>query len=125
MQEVIDRHPAALAPAASGTRSGPGLSAKLRARIEREFKARWEQEWGGKFVTHGMVPGQNAVRLDGNDYLGVTGHPSIVQAQLDSLRQGQEFIVQSGVFQHDGSAASPGELRSRIEELSHRDAPSA
>jgi CAI-1 autoinducer synthase len=46
------------------------------------------------------------VRLDGNDYLAVTGHPRIVQAQLDALRQEQEFIVQSGVFQHDASAAS-------------------
>jgi CAI-1 autoinducer synthase len=85
---------------------GPALSAKLRERIEREFKSRWEDEWGGKFVTHGTPPGPNAVRLDGNDYLAVTGHPAIVQAQLDSLKQGKEFIVQSGVFQHDGSPAS-------------------
>src|SRR3569832_897261 len=86
--------------------AGPALSPKLRERIARDFKSRWENEWGGKFVTHGMPPGPNAVRLDGNDYLSVTGHPEIVQAQLDSLRQGKEFIVQSGVFQHDGSAAS-------------------
>ena len=92
--------------------AGPALSPKLRERIARDFKSRWENEWGGKFVTHGMPPGPNAVRLDGNDYLSVTGHPEIVQAQLDSLRQGKEFIVQSGVFQHDGSAASrfQGEL---------------
>lgn len=86
--------------------AGPALSPKLRERIARDFKSRWEHEWGGKFVTHGIPPGPNAVRLDGNDYLGVTGHPEIVQAQLDSLRHGKEFIVQSGVFQHDGSAAS-------------------
>jgi CAI-1 autoinducer synthase len=97
--EVIDR----IAPVLP---AGPALSPKLRERIAREFKSRWEDEWGGKFVTHGMPPGPNAVRLDGNDYLSVTGHPEIVQAQLDSLRQGKEFIVQSGVFQHDGSAAS-------------------
>ena len=86
--------------------AGPALSPKLRERIARDFKSRWEHEWGGKFVTHGIPPGPNAVRLDGNDYLSVTGHPEIVQAQLDSLRHGKEFIVQSGVFQHDGSAAS-------------------
>jgi CAI-1 autoinducer synthase len=97
--EVIDR----IAPVLP---AGPALSPKLRERIAREFKSRWEDEWGGKFVTHGTPPGPNAVRLDGNDYLSVTGHPEIVQAQLDSLRQGKEFIVQSGVFQHDGSAAS-------------------
>jgi CAI-1 autoinducer synthase len=103
--EVIDN----IKPVAS---RGPALSPKLRERIARDFKSRWENEWGGKFVTHGIPPGPNAVRLDGNDYLGVTGHPEIVQAQLDSLRHGKEFIVQSGVFQHDGSAASrfQGEL---------------
>jgi CAI-1 autoinducer synthase len=96
--EVIEHHTPVLA-------AGPGLSPKLRERIGRDFKSRWENEWGGKFVTHGMAPGSNAVRLDGNDYLGVTGHPEIVQAQLDSLRHGKEFIVQSGVFQHEGSPA--------------------
>ena len=86
--------------------AGPALSPKLRERIARDFKSRWEHEWGGKFVTHGIPPGPNAVRLDGNDYLSVTGHPEIVQAQVDALRRNREFIVQSGVFQHDGSAAS-------------------
>ena len=87
-------------------RTEPGLSAKLRQRIATEFQSRWEQEWGGKFVTHGVAPGPNAVRLDGNDYLAVTGHPQIVQAQLDALRRDQEFVIQSGVFQLEGNPAS-------------------
>lgn len=97
--EVIDR-------ASSAARTQPGLSAKLRQRIANEFQSRWENEWGAKFVTHGVPPGPNAVRLDGNDYLAVTGHPQVVQAQLDALRRGQEFIIQSGVFQLDGNPAS-------------------
>jgi CAI-1 autoinducer synthase len=84
----------------------PGLSPHLRQRIATEFKDRWENEWKRKFVTHGTEPGPNAVRLDGNDYLSVTGHSSIVQAQLDALRCNREFIVQSGVFQLDGSPTS-------------------
>jgi CAI-1 autoinducer synthase len=102
--EVID-------PTASAVGRGPGLSAKLRERIAREFQSRWENEWGCKFVTHGINPGSSAVRLDGNDYLAVTGHPHIVQAQLDAVRQGREFVVQSGVFQLDGSPASQFEDR--------------
>ena len=97
--EVIER----IAPSA---RTQPGLSAKLRQRIASEFQSRWEQEWGGKFVTHGVPPGPDAVRLDGNDYLAVTGHPQVVQAQLDALRRGHEFVIQSGVFQLDGNPAS-------------------
>lgn len=88
------------------TRPEPPLSARLRQRIATEFQSRWENEWGSKFVTHGKAPGSDAVRLDGNDYLAVTGHPDIVQAQLDALRRNQDFIVQSGVFQLDGNPSS-------------------
>jgi CAI-1 autoinducer synthase len=84
----------------------PGLSSHLRKRIETQFRERWEKDWGRKFVTHGRAPGPNAVRLDGNDYLSVTGRPEILQAQLDALRHNREFIVQSGVFQLDGSPTS-------------------
>ena len=84
----------------------PGLSPHLRQRIETQFRERWEKDWGRKFVTHGRAPGSNAVRLDGNDYLSVTGRPEIVQAQLDVLRHNQQFVVQSGVFQLDGSPSS-------------------
>lgn len=76
----------------------PALGKHLAARIARDFTPRWSQQWGGKFVLHGMTPGSNAIRLDGNDYLGITGHPRIVQAQVDALRKQQEFVVQSGVF---------------------------
>jgi CAI-1 autoinducer synthase len=76
----------------------PALSAQLQARIEREFTPRWTQSWGGKFVLHGKAPGPNAVRLDGNDYLSVTGHPAIVAAQIEATTQSSEFVVQSGVF---------------------------
>ena len=97
--EVLDR-------ATPHVGSGPALSARLRGLIGGEFQSRWEHEWGGKFATHGLAPGPDAVRLDGNDYLAITGHPQIVKAQLDAIRQGQEFIVQSGVFQLNGSPAS-------------------
>jgi CAI-1 autoinducer synthase len=84
----------------------PGLSPHLRQRIARQFKSRWEDEWKQKFVTHGRAAGPDAVRLDGNDYLAVTGHTDIVQAQLDALRCNRDFVVQSGVFQLDGSPTS-------------------
>jgi CAI-1 autoinducer synthase len=77
----------------------------LRNRIDREFSSRWTQQWGGKFVLHGKPISPGAVRLDGNDYLGVTGHPEIVQAQVSALRQDCEAVVQSGVFLLDNHPA--------------------
>lgn len=76
----------------------PPLSAALQARIGREFTPRWRDTWGGRFVLHGRPPGPNAVRLDGNDYLNVTGHPTIVAAQVEAVTRSTEFVVQSGVF---------------------------
>ena len=85
-------------PTASKTFHNPAIGKNLAARIARDFTPRWDKQWGGKFVLHGKSPGPNAIRLDGNDYLGITGHPQIVQAQVDALRKQQEFVVQSGVF---------------------------
>ncbi|RYX96093.1 MAG: quorum-sensing autoinducer synthase [Comamonadaceae bacterium] len=87
-----------VAAAAFSSQRDPALGGKLQARLAREFAPRWAQEWGGRFVLHGAPPGAGAVRLDGNDYLGVTGHPRIVQAQVDALTQDNESVVQSGVF---------------------------
>ena len=83
----------------------PQLSTHLHNRIEQQFAARLKDEWGGKFVTHGRHPLSNDVRLDGNDYLSITGHPEIVRAQLDSIRSDREFVLQSGVFQLEGNSA--------------------
>ena len=54
---------------------------------------------------HGRTPGSDAVRLDGNDYLNLTGHPDIVRAQTDALRCDGEFVIQSSVFLLDSHPA--------------------
>ncbi|MBX3654313.1 MAG: quorum-sensing autoinducer CAI-1 synthase [Ramlibacter sp.] len=76
----------------------PPLSAQLQRRLAREFTPRWNQQWGGKFILHGRPVTEAAVRLDGNDYLGISGHPEIVQAQVNALREDRESVIQSGVF---------------------------
>ena len=78
--------------------ANPPLSPVLQARIARDFQARWDKDWGGRFVLHGRQPSPDAVRLDGNDYLAVTGHPDIVRAHVNALTRDSEFVVQSGVF---------------------------
>ncbi|MGH8035223.1 MAG: hypothetical protein ACREO9_08365, partial [Lysobacterales bacterium] len=92
--QVLERK---LSPVAKAFRNPP-LGQQLTQRIARDFTPRWDQQWGGKFMLHGILPDSNAIRLDGNDYLSVTGHPHIVQAQVDALCKAQEFVVQSGVF---------------------------
>jgi CAI-1 autoinducer synthase len=92
--QVLEREQSSAAKAPSN----PALGSRLTQRIARDFKPRWDQQWGGKFMLHGRTPDSNAIRLDGNDYLSITGHPQIVHAQVEALRKEQEFVVQSGVF---------------------------
>ena len=76
----------------------PALTSYLENRIQTTFTKKWDDIWGGKCMLHGKVAGPSAVHLDGNDYLGIVGHPKIVGAQLASLRHSGEGVIQSGVF---------------------------
>lgn len=81
-------------------RVDPPLSDRLRMRIEQGFDKRWSQQWGGRFILHGRSVSSDVVRLDGNDYLSITGHPTIIGAQIEALRRNSGAVVQSGAFQH-------------------------
>lgn len=78
----------------------PDISAHLHRRIERDFAQRWNEQWGGRSLLHGRTPDANAVRLNGNDYLALTGHPDIVKAQSQAMQRDAEFAIQSSVFLH-------------------------
>ena len=104
--EVVEKNITREAVRPGGPAVEPVLFPRLRERMAATFRARWENEWGSRLPTQGRKPAPDAVRLDGNDYLAVTGHPAIVQAQVDALRHNREFVVQSVVFQQDGSPSS-------------------
>jgi len=89
-----------------GTVLQPPLAACLKQRLARDFHDRFHREWGGRFFTHGRVPGPDAVRLDGNDYLAVVDHPDIVRAQVDALSHARSVVVQSSIFQFDDHPGS-------------------
>lgn len=76
----------------------PVYTSHLCDRIERDFIQRWNQVWGGRSLVHGLDAGPDAVRLNGNDYLNVTGHPHVVQTQMAAIRNDGEFVIQSGSF---------------------------
>jgi CAI-1 autoinducer synthase len=78
----------------------PQLSPRLMQRVGGEFTDRWNRLWGGRSLVHGRNPGPNAVRLNGNDYLGLTGHPDIVRAQIHAMQYNADFAIQSSVYMH-------------------------
>lgn len=81
--------------------SDPPLPVGLQARIARDFAPRWHHQWGGKFILHGKPPTAHALRLDGNDYLSIAGHPDIVNAQIRALQSPGLGVIQSGAFCQD------------------------
>ena len=87
--------------ALSTAMGGAPLSPSLLQRYQSGFVKRWENEWGGSSLLHGKTPGPNAVRLDGNDYLSISGHPDIVRAQVAALSGDEHYVVQSGIFHFD------------------------
>lgn len=92
-------------PSPSLTRRASRISDHLLHRVEREFTSRWNTLWGGRSLLHGRDAGPDAVRLDGNDYLDLTGHPDIVRAQAEAMLCKNDFVIQSGVFLLDSHPA--------------------
>lgn len=78
----------------------PAVSGYLAHKIQHQFTDRWDKVWGGRSLLHGRNPGPNTVRLNGNDYLSLTGHPDIVRAQTEAMKNDANFVIQSSVFLH-------------------------
>ncbi len=80
----------------------PALLPGLRRRLDEQFTPHWNKEWGGKCILHGRPPGPDSIRLDGNDYLNISGHPNIISAQINNLRCSSDSVIQSGAFLLNG-----------------------
>lgn len=78
----------------------PVIPIHLAQRIQRDYTDRLNKLWGGRSILHGRNPCANSVRLNGNDYLGLTGHPNIIRAQTLALKHDADFVIQSSVFLH-------------------------
>lgn len=78
-----------------------GIHPLLDKRLQAKFLPRWHEQWNGKFLVEAQHHQPAAIRLDGNDYLSLTGHHEIVSAQIESLKNQQEEVVQSGIFHQE------------------------
>ncbi|MFN9209960.1 MAG: alpha-hydroxyketone-type quorum-sensing autoinducer synthase [Betaproteobacteria bacterium] len=76
----------------------PPLTDRLWRRIEGDFLQRFTNEWGGRAIVHGRPAGPDAIHLDGNDYLGLSGNPEIVNAIVQALKMDASFAIQSSAF---------------------------
>lgn len=70
----------------------------LERRLDRHYRDRVQALWGGKKLLYGKKPGVNSVQLMSNDYLSLTNHPTIIEAQCHALRHSGDNVLASTVF---------------------------
>ncbi|NHQ59979.1 quorum-sensing autoinducer synthase [Chlorobium sp. BLA1] len=78
------------------------LDARLLAYEEASIKTRKN----GKPLVLGKKPQPESIILQSNDYLSISSHPQVLQAQIARLEQGRHEMVMSAVFLHEDSDKS-------------------
>ncbi|HVY06546.1 MAG TPA: alpha-hydroxyketone-type quorum-sensing autoinducer synthase [Burkholderiales bacterium] len=81
----------------------PELPEFLAARVERYYRERVRDTWGGRHILHGRTPGADALHLSSNDYLAVARHPRILRAMAGTLERDGNGLLMSGIFLHGDS----------------------
>lgn len=78
----------------------PELPEFLADRVERYYRERVQNAWGGRHILHGRRPGQGAVQLVSNDYLALSRHPQILASMASTLARDGNGVLMSGIFLH-------------------------
>jgi len=76
----------------------PELPEFARQRVERFHNERVQAGWGGRHILRGLRPGANALHLQSNDYLALTRHPDIIEAQRAALALDGNGAMMSSLF---------------------------
>ncbi|MEO8670547.1 MAG: alpha-hydroxyketone-type quorum-sensing autoinducer synthase [Tahibacter sp.] len=78
------------------------LPAFARQRVERFYSERVQASWNGRHILRGLKPERTSLMLQSNDYLAITQHPLIVEAQRSALADSGNGMMMSSIFmQHD------------------------
>ncbi|HED30813.1 MAG TPA: quorum-sensing autoinducer synthase [Prosthecochloris aestuarii] len=92
-------------PPPSACRTGPPLPGfvekKLQKCEEETFRPRKNHK---PLVLGNVVPGPGAIILQSNDYLNISKHPGIIDAQVSVLSEQGKDLVMSAVFMHEGTS---------------------
>lgn len=78
----------------------------LNKPLGQYFETRLEQSSQGKHLLKGKSPSTNALILSSNDYLHISRHPQLINAQIEAMRQYGNGQMQSPVFLSDGGILS-------------------
>ncbi len=70
----------------------------LRERVDAYYRERAVNPVTGSHILKGRIPGAEDLILTSNDYLAISRHPSIMQAQAETLQAQGHGVLRSSVF---------------------------
>lgn len=82
------------------------LPAFINETMHQYFEIRVQQSWRGQHILKGKTPTAQALILSSNDYLSISHHPQLINAQINAMRQYGNGPMQSAVFLTDDSLLS-------------------
>lgn len=75
----------------------------IRDEIDKYFENRVNKSWRGGHILKGKVPSPSALIFSSNDYLNISKHPKLIQAQIEAMQKYGNGQMQSAVFLSDHS----------------------
>ena len=91
-------------------RISPNFPDFLKRKLERQEDILYKSEKTGNYLAVGRSADARSIALQSNDYLDISQHESIRQAQLDSLQKKSNSTVMSAVFLGDDSKQAMFEI---------------
>ena len=90
----------------------PGLPAFLKQRVARFHEDFFQGEWGGRHIFRSRPFAPDGLILCNNDYLDISRHPRLIDAQCTSLSSRGAGLMMSPLFDQD-----PESARHRVEQV--------
>lgn len=88
------------------------LPSFLRQRMARFHEGRFKEEWGGRHVFRSRQHAPDSLILCNNDYLDISRHPLLIEAQCATLKRNGVGLMMSTLFDQD-----PDGAKRRIEDV--------
>lgn len=88
------------------TKKRDRIPAFINNAMQQYFEVRVQQSWQGKHILKGKTPLADALILSSNDYLSISRHPQLMNAQIDAMKHHGNGQMQSPVFLSDNSLLS-------------------
>ena len=71
--------------------------------MEHYFEDRVKKSWQGRHILNGKTPTPTALIFSSNDYLHISQHPELINAQMDAMQKYGNGQMQSAVFLSNNS----------------------